>query len=102
MIRPRKEPRPARLKGKEMELLRVDCFLRDEGKCVKCGRRTYMGLPHEYTNSFHMSHIKAKRMGGDSLENVETLCGDCHRKFHQFGPSMTKPCPPKPVERMTA
>jgi 5-methylcytosine-specific restriction endonuclease McrA len=45
--------------------------------------------------SFHMSHIKAKRMGGDFLDNVETLCGDCHRKYHNYGPSMEKPVPAK-------
>jgi len=100
MIRPRKEARPGRLKGKDLENLRVGCFIRDLGRCLKCNRIVYMTLPHSAVNSFHMSHIKGKRMGGDNLSNVETLCGDCHRKFHQFGPSMTKPCPAK--ERISA
>jgi 5-methylcytosine-specific restriction endonuclease McrA len=43
-----------------------------------------------------MAHITAKRRGGDSLENVKTLCAQCHHLEHVFGPSMTKPVPAKP------
>lgn len=42
-----------------------------------------------------MAHIQAKRRGGDSLDNVRTLCAECHRKEHNYGPSLTKPCPKK-------
>ena len=91
MIRPRKKARPGRLKGRALEDLRVKCWLKDNEACVKCGVHTFYYAPHWASNSYHMSHIKAKRMGGDSLENVETLCGDCHRKFHAYGPSMEKP-----------
>jgi hypothetical protein len=37
-------------------------------------------------------------MWGDSLETTEVNCGKCHRRFHAYGPSMEKPCPPKSVD----
>lgn len=95
MIRPRKKARPGRMKGASLQMLRNECWMRDKGCCKRCGQDTWQELPHTASNAFHMSHIRAKRMGGDSIENVETLCGDCHRKFHHFGPSMDKPCPSK-------
>ena len=65
------------------------------GRCVRCGKSVWMNLPQEDDASFHMAHKRNKRMWGDSLENVQAECGECHRKYHQFGPSMEKPCPPK-------
>lgn len=83
------------MKGIELQDLRRECWERDGGRCKKCGCYTIYDAPHSWMLSYHMSHIVAKAKGGDSLGNVETLCGDCHRKFHNFGPSMTKPCPKK-------
>lgn len=42
-----------------------------------------------------MAHIKGKRKYGDSLDNVQTECGYCHRTYHNCGPSRDKPCPSK-------
>jgi 5-methylcytosine-specific restriction endonuclease McrA len=95
MIRPREKARPGRLKGEDLYNLRVACWLRDSEICTRCGIHTLFHAPEWWPNSYHMAHIKAKRMGGDSLDNVETLCGGCHRKYHNYGPSMEKPCPPK-------
>jgi 5-methylcytosine-specific restriction endonuclease McrA len=78
-----------------LQVLRNECWVRDKGCCVKCGVDVWQELPHTSETAFHMAHIKAKRMGGDTLENVETLCGDCHRKYHNYGPSMEKPCKAK-------
>lgn len=69
--------------------------MRDKAICQKCGHMCFNRLPQEHDESYHMSHKVAKARGGDTLDNVETLCGKCHRKFHNFGPSMTKPVPPK-------
>ena|ERR1700677_818972 len=95
MIRPRSKPRPGRLKGEALQQLRMDCWFRDKGECQKCGIHTNYVADPMVSYSYHMSHIQAKRLGGDSLDNVETLCGDCHRKYHNYGPTMEKPCPPK-------
>ncbi|MGI4812090.1 MAG: HNH endonuclease [Janthinobacterium lividum] len=67
--------------------------MRDKGRCQACGVDTRYATGHMFENSYHMAHIKAKRMGGDSLENVRTLCGRCHRNEHNAG---GKPCPRKP------
>lgn len=95
MIRSRRtKPRPGRLKGDDLDDLRVACYERDT-LCDECDQYTIFNAPHEWSNSFHMAHIQGKRMHGDSLENVRTLCGDCHRKEHNFGKSMEKPVPKK-------
>ena len=89
MIRRRSKPRPNRLKGRALAELRVECFMRDRGVCQRCGRGTVFGLLQECPDAFHMAHKRNKRMWGDTLDNVQTECGDCHRKYHQCGPSMT-------------
>lgn len=91
----RTKPRPGRLKGDDLEALRLACWERDKSLCQRCGVRTLLDYPQEHPLAFHMAHKRNKRMWGDSLDQVQTECGDCHRKYHQFGPSMTPPCPPK-------
>lgn len=92
----RAKPRPGRLKGDDLTNLREACFLRDGFHCTHCRRRVYPSLPKEHEASAHMAHIQAKRRGLDTLDNVRTLCGEDHRRQHNFGPTMEKPCPPKP------
>lgn len=96
--RKRNKPRPGRLKGDALEALRLACWGRDKGECQKCGRFTFPSEPRESDVSYHMSHKRGKRMWGDSLDQIEVLCGRCHRAFHNFGPSMEKPVPKKPVD----
>jgi len=91
----RTKPRPGRLIKGDLENLRRQCWERDKGLCQTCGRMTQFGLHHYWPQSFHMAHRRNKQMWGDNLDNVQTECGACHRKFHQFGPSMQKPVPPK-------
>lgn len=102
MIRPRKKPRPGRLKGKDMEALRREVFERDAYRCRH--PITSVGLGQEITmpclkrvtwESGHLAHIKARRMGGDSPENTYCCCAEHHRIYHAYGPSMQKPCPSK-------
>jgi 5-methylcytosine-specific restriction endonuclease McrA len=89
-------PRAGRLKGDDLEALRDATYERDKGVCRSCGTQTIKELPYTEPNSFHMAHIQAKRRVGDNLANTATECGSCHRDYHNFGPSRTKPCPPKP------
>lgn len=106
MIRPRKKPRPGRLKGEALEALRRACFERDGYRCqaitypeiggmrgLRCLRRvTWDG----YMKG-HMAHIISRARGGkDELSNVLTKCFDCHMvKEHSYGPSGVPPCPDK-------
>lgn len=105
--RRRNRPRPGRVRGKAMEELRRACFERDGYRCqamrtfvmpwgqsfqLRCLRHVEWDGP----NAGHMAHKRNKRMWGDSLNQVQTECGECHNEYHQFGPSRTKPCPRKP------
>ena len=76
-----------------MEALRRQVFERDGSACTSCGDPVIWETG--CTQSGHMHHVKAKRMGLDTLDNVRLLCGFCHSRIHNWGPSMTKPCKSK-------
>lgn len=42
-----------------------------------------------------LAHIRGKAMWGDNKENVSPAHHECHTKFHNFGPSLEKPCKAK-------
>jgi len=53
--------------------LAVKVFIRDDWKCRYCGNRERL----------HPHHIKFKSQGRkDSLDNLVTLCSNCHRRVH--------------------
>ncbi len=75
---------PIRLKGESLLMLRLECLIRDHGRCCECSTRVSDALPDYHPLKYHMAHIKARGANGaDTIENVRTLCGDCHRKEHQ-------------------
>ncbi len=92
----RAKPRPGRLDAAGIQAQRVRIFERDKGVCEDCGTLTIFNAPEEWDNSFHRAHRRNKRMYGDDDSNVKCSCGKCHRRYHQNGPSLEKPCPPKP------
>ena len=94
----RAEVRPGRLKGKDMQMLRVDTFASAKAHCQICGRPIIFDAPREWDNSYHMAHIGAKRRYGDSRANTRAECGKCHRAYHDYGPSRVKPVPKKERE----
>lgn len=69
-------PKPGivRLRGKELAKLRRDCFERDGYRCQKCGKRVYGHVSALNPLRAHMAHVRNKRMFGDCLSNVRTLC----------------------------
>lgn len=87
--------RKGRLDAAGVQAQRIRIFERDRGICVDCGIQVIFNAPEEWDNSFHRAHIKNKRMYKDDDSNVKSSCGRCHRKYHQNGPSLEKPCPPK-------
>lgn len=93
----RKKARKGRLKDEELGRLRELCFERDVGMCVVCG--VGLLLKRGYWNSMEMAHIRGKRMWGDSLDNVRSLCGPlangCHHREHVYGKTLEKPCKAK-------
>ena len=85
-----------RLHGPALAALRLECFLRDGYKCVDCHRPVF-GSDEFFFHPYRaeMSHKRAKRNNGDTLDNVVTHCQGCHQKSHNAG---GKPCPRKPVQ----
>ncbi|MFO7943479.1 MAG: HNH endonuclease, partial [Anaerolineales bacterium] len=47
---------------------------RDKYRCTVCGRR----------NNLHIHHVglKAGTPGAENLDNLTTLCGQCHNRVH--------------------
>ena len=118
IISKRKKPRAGRLGSKDMQKLREDVFARDGFRCQHiivsrfdmaeeldryelsmisnvCPREIRCGKPVTWETG-HLCHIVSRGAGGpDSAENTYCGCAECHLKFHQVGPSMTKPVPRK-------
>lgn len=69
--RSRSKPRPGRLKGLKLKVLREECWKRDKGICQQCFEPVLDGI-------WHMAHVRNKRMYGDSLENVRVKHPYCH------------------------
>src|ERR1700688_491067 len=62
--------------GADVRQLRQDVYVRDEGKCQKCGELTLW-------NYGHLHHVKHRGQGGaDNMENVIWICRDCHASEH--------------------
>lgn len=54
-------------------LLKLLVLKRDGFKCKKCGRR----------DTLHVHHVEFRSQGGaDSMDNLVTLCFQCHEKVH--------------------
>ena len=72
-----------RLKGEALTRLRLECAARDRWHCLECFTPVSDDLPDWHPQKYHMAHIISRGAGGsDSLDNVRTLCGSCHRKEH--------------------
>lgn len=55
--------------------LQQACFRRDRWTCQRCG---YIG--RQSKGDLHADHITPRAEGGeDELDNLQTLCVDCHR-----------------------
>ncbi len=69
--------------GKDMKSLRTACLYRDGTKCRECGVTVWDHLPDYHPQKYDMAHIKSRGAGGsDVLENVKTLCHQCHMLEH--------------------
>ena len=68
--------RKARLKlpAGEYAPLRAQALKRDEWRCQFCGS----------SNNLHVHHQRSRGRGGDDcLQNLITLCVNCHRNVHE-------------------
>ena len=68
-----------RLEGKDLASLKLACKDRDGWRCVKCGRWVSDEVHECSIHRAHAAHIIGRGRGGsDVLENLRTLCSDCH------------------------
>jgi len=85
-----------RLDGKDLNELRNQCYLRDNGMCVECGRFIVEHPDSIFqANAYHMAHTRNKRMWGDTLENVRSKCWWCHGVKEHANGGMDKIIPAK-------
>jgi 5-methylcytosine-specific restriction endonuclease McrA len=83
--------KPVRLKGPALAALRKDRYIKDEGRCVGCGKKVC--LENGGWLNAHMAHVVGRGAGGsDTIDNVRTKCMECHL----VGDHNPKPVPPKP------
>ena len=75
-----KPPKPIRLKGKEMEALRLACYERAGGICEQCGEFAPWDGPFWIKGD--LCHIERRNKGGDVLSNVKWKHHSCHMKEH--------------------
>ena len=73
------------LAGEDMRVMHDAVMARDKWRCVHCGQRE----PCTCHSPLEVHHRKHRGQGGsDDLDNLETICGHCHRLRHpqvQFG-----------------
>ena len=67
-----KQPRRT-LTSAAYDRLRTLVLERDGWKCQSCGSQTILQVHH----LVYRSHL-----GADELNNLKTLCADCHRRLH--------------------
>ncbi len=67
-----KRPR-LRLEAEAYDRLRRQVLERDGWRCQHCGRATQLEVHHIRMRS---------KLGDDALENLITLCTDCHKAKH--------------------
>ncbi len=63
-----------KLPSHEFAVLRNQVLERDKWRCQFCGS----------SNNLHVHHQRSRGKGGDDhLENLITLCANCHRSVHE-------------------
>lgn len=68
-------PQPANYPARDHEQYRLIVLRRDNRTCQHCGKSR---------ERLYVHHITPREHGGtDDLDNLTTLCHDCHRKVHQ-------------------
>ena len=82
--KPRTHKFIVRLSGEKLARLRLECWMRDLGRCKQCGRKLFYEKRYEGDPlAYEMAHRRSRGASGDdSLDNVRTLCSECHRQEH--------------------
>ena len=72
--------------GKDYTQFRIEMHAERLGSCWECGRDTFLDVPLDWDNSFHVDHTNGRGMGGgkrdDTKKACRGLCGFDHRRKH--------------------
>lgn len=72
----KKEKRKKKLYSDRWDTIRHQVYLRDGFRCVMCGKKTKL----------HAHHVVPVQVSHDnSLNNLVSVCGHCHRKLESIG-----------------
>lgn len=72
----KKEKRKKKLYSDRWDTIRRQVYLRDGFRCVMCGKKTKL----------HAHHVVPVQVSHDnSLNNLVSVCGHCHRKLETIG-----------------
>jgi hypothetical protein len=70
------------------DLVRVKVLNRDEHKCTECGWSRSLLSPDDPRKMLELHHRQHHRdMGGNTAENLLTLCNVCHDERHRKSPA---------------
>lgn len=79
-----------RLKGDDLEALRLERFDLDRWRCVDCRRIVRDDVPDWAANKAHLAHMIGRGRGGsDTIANTRTKCGECHFR-HEHNPKVVR------------
>lgn len=70
--------------SKEYKEIRMKCFKRDSYTCQNCGRRRVPG-DRVILNAHHIKPFSTHISLRTELDNLITLCNECHRKTDSYG-----------------
>jgi 5-methylcytosine-specific restriction endonuclease McrA len=62
-----------RLKPDKYKQVRLQVLARDRWQCQLCGKSTNLEVHHQHSRA---------QGGKDQLENLISLCSDCHQQLH--------------------
>jgi 5-methylcytosine-specific restriction endonuclease McrA len=62
-----------RLEPEAYKLVRLQVLARDRWQCKYCGKRTNLEVHHQQSRA---------QGGKDQIENLITLCSECHHRIH--------------------
>ena len=82
---PDSKPKTIRLKGRAYTEFREAICNRANSCCEKCGKYVPLYIDGEFIEYYcgHVRHKKSRGAGGgDTMDNAEYWCFDCHRREH--------------------
>lgn len=71
------------MRSAEWDRKRKERLELDDNHCVMCGRKN--GLRKDgVTPILQVHHIRYTSLGHEPMEDLVSLCGNCHRKIHRY------------------